>query len=246
MPIGMYDRPLYNVVCSMCGEKYTQKRKPIENPKCRKCSKALKNKKYYDTHKESIKKVDPIVKRSINKRYYEKHKDKIKIKQKEYYEKHKEHILKRCTQYRRNKGELPNGISGTEKIALQFIQELFPNKEIRTRDRKTLKNPLTNAFLELDFYIPEENLAIELNGPTHYKPIYGQAKFLRQQRNDEIKRKLCKDFGIILIEIPLEQGVHYDRYSLEHKRLEETIIRYIRQRPDKNANQCVWKDHIRK
>lgn len=238
---GKYERPIYEVRCSICGEMYTQKRKPIENPKCKKCQKKYHSKKYYEANKEKYV-VDPSIKRERDKKYYEKHKDSILQKQKKYYDENKEHILKRCTEeYRRSKGELPNGLSGTEKIALKFIEEIFPNKIIRTRDRNTIKNPRTNAYLELDFYLPEINLAIELNGITHYKPIYGQDKFLRQQRNDELKRKLCKKQGITLIEIPLEEGVHYDRYSIEHERLKETINRFL---GDKEWEVCTWKDHL--
>lgn len=237
---GKYERPTYEVICSICGEMYTQKRKPIENPKCKKCQKKYHSKKYYEANKEKYV-VDPNIKRERDKKYYEKHKDSISQKRKKYYEENKEHILKRCTEYRRSKGELPNRLSGTEKIALKFIEEIFPNKIVRTRDRNTIKNPRTNAYLELDFYLPEINLAIELNGITHYKPIYGQDKFLRQQRNDELKRKLCKKQGITLIEIPLEEGVHYDRYSIEHKRLKETINRFL---DDKEWEVCTWKDHL--
>lgn len=244
MPVGVYKRPTYEVICSMCGVKYEQKRRPIENPKCKKCQKKLSSRKYYENNKEKFKE-DPKVRKIQNKRYYEKHKEVIKIKKKKYYEDNKEHILEMCTQYRRSKGELPNGLSGTEKIALTFIQELYPNLEIRTRDRRTIKSPITNAYLELDFYIPSLRLAIELNGPTHYLPIYGQAKFERQQRNDQLKRDLCKQQGITLVEIPLEEGVHYDRYEVEHQKLRETIHRFVRFRQDKDLSQCTWKDHIR-
>lgn len=241
---GKYERPTYQVLCIICGEKYEQKRKPMENPKCKKCQKKLNDKRYYEANPDKFK-VDPIIKKERDKKYYEKHKEVLSKKHQNYYVENKNHILKKCTEYRRSKGELPNGVSGTEAIALEFIKEIFPNNNIRTRDRKTIKNPRTNAFLELDFYIPDLHLAIELNGPTHYKPIYGQAKFLRQQRNDELKRRLCKKLGITLIEIPLEEGVHYDRYSLEHERLRETITRFIRFREDKEPERCIWKDHLR-
>lgn len=245
MPIGVYERPTYKVLCSVCGKEYTQKRKPVDNPKCKVCQKKLNDKKYYENNKEKYK-VDPLIKKERDKKYYENHKEIIKERNKRYYDKNREKILEQCTQYRRSRGELPNGMSGTEKIALTFIQELFPNTEIRTKDRKTLKSPFTNAYLELDFYIPSLELAIELNGPTHYKPIYGKEKFERQQRNDKLKRELCDSLGITLIEIPLEEGVHYDRFKVEHARLRETIYRFIRFREDKNKESCIWKDHIHK
>lgn len=245
MPVGVYERPTYTVVCVDCGCEYTQKRKPIENPRCKKCQKKCRDKKYYENHKDKFI-VDPIVKKERDKKYYEKNKNKLKAKMKVYYEENKEEILKRSEKLRRSRGEMPRGMSGTEKIALGFIQELFPNEEIRTNDRKTIKNPYTDTFLELDFYIPNQSLAIELNGPTHYKPIYGEAKFKRQQKNDQLKRDLCASQNITLIEIPLEPGTHYDRFSVEHEKLKETITKYvIRFRPDKGLNQCILNDHLR-
>ena len=232
MPTGKYDRPTYKVKCTICGVKYTQHRKPVKEPKCKKCGKKLMDAKYHSSHKEeailySNKKEVKARKAISDKKYYNTNKLILLKKQGVYYQENKEHILKQAENYRRNRGELPNGISGTEKIALPYIQSLFPNEEIRLRDRKTIKNPTTGAYLELDFYIPSKKIGIELNGPTHYLPIYGQEKYKRQLRNDEIKRVMCVLKGIHLIEIYLEEGVHYDRFSIEHDRLKETLRRCL-------------------
>ena len=63
---GKYERPTYEVICSVCGEMYTQKRKPIENPKCKKCQKKYHTKKYYEAHKGKFK-VDPNIKKERDK-----------------------------------------------------------------------------------------------------------------------------------------------------------------------------------
>jgi len=51
---------------------------------------------------------------------------------------------------------------------------------------------------ELDFYFPDLKLAIEVNGPLHYKPIYGEKKFLQIQANDQIKISACQKANITL------------------------------------------------
>ena len=71
-----------------------------------------------------------------------------------------------------------------------------------------LNNPVTggNFNLELDCYNPELKLAVEYNGVQHYKytPHFhkNNEAFLNQKYRDELKRRMCKDNMITLIEVP--------------------------------------------
>lgn len=51
---------------------------------------------------------------------------------------------------------------------------------------------------ELDIFIEDFNLAIELNGIVHYKPIFGDEKLISVQTNDAKKLALCASKGIEL------------------------------------------------
>lgn len=55
--------------------------------------------------------------------------------------------------------------------------------------------------LELDIYIEELKIAFEINGITHYKPIYGKEKYERIIKNDLLKNKLAKEKCITLYTI---------------------------------------------
>lgn len=59
--------------------------------------------------------------------------------------------------------------------------------------------------LPFDFYLPDYNMCIEIDGQQHYKPIekYGGKEALRfQQKRDKIKDIYCNDNNIKLVRIP--------------------------------------------
>lgn len=71
-----------------------------------------------------------------------------------------------------------------------------------------LKNPATGYKLELDGYCKELSLAFEYQGVQHYKNTPTFHRFensLSELKNrDELKKKLCKENGIELIEVSYE------------------------------------------
>lgn len=86
-----------------------------------------------------------------------------------------------------------------------------------------LKNPITKNYnLELDCYNSEIGLAVEYNGEQHYKyiPFFHQNKeaFKNQLYRDELKRRMCKDAGVVLIEVP---------YTIPIKNIESFLINII-------------------
>jgi uncharacterized C2H2 Zn-finger protein len=84
--------------------------------------------------------------------------------------------------------------SKLEKWLEERIQELFPNVEVIFNGTKAIK-------AELDIYLPAIKLAFELDGIFHFKPIFGEAKFLATQRTDLYKIKTCLEKDIQLVKI---------------------------------------------
>ena len=71
-----------------------------------------------------------------------------------------------------------------------------------------LRNPVTGGDfnLELDCFDPELKIAVEYNGIQHYEyiPFFHKNKeaFLNQKYRDDMKRRICRENGIVLIEVP--------------------------------------------
>ena len=90
--------------------------------------------------------------------------------------------------------------SRAEETLCNIIKSDFPNLTILENTRTILPSKL-----EIDIYIKERNLAIELNGPVHYFPIYGDKKLNRCQNNDTIKKQEMYKLNISLITMDISR-----------------------------------------
>ncbi len=83
-----------------------------------------------------------------------------------------------------------------------------------------LFNEVTGQNLELDMFNPHLKLACEYNGKQHYHfnsfmHNNSHSNFHNQKYRDNIKRKVCKQLGITLLEVP---------YTVKIDEIEEFII----------------------
>ena len=55
---------------------------------------------------------------------------------------------------------------------------------------------LQNHNLQVDLYLPEYSAAIEVDGPSHFKPVWGQDNLNRNIKSDQQKTGLilCESF----------------------------------------------------
>jgi hypothetical protein len=96
------------------------------------------------------------------------------------------------------------GSNGENMMRDLLENTIFPDKKFPTIRPEFLKNPETGWPLELDCYNDEMKLAFEFQGSQHYRPIKrygGQKRFEQQQKQDQLKRELCAEKKIVLIEI---------------------------------------------
>jgi len=96
--------------------------------------------------------------------------------------------------------------SAGEICCREFLENKFQTPFPKTRP-DFLKNPVTNMHnFEIDCFSEKLKLGVEYNGRQHYEytPYFhkNHDAFRNQQYRDELKRRLCKDANIRLIEVP--------------------------------------------
>ena len=114
------------------------------------------------------------------------------------------------------------------------ISLLLDNNNIKYnknyKEFKWLINDI-NHSLELDFYIPEYNMAIECQGKQHFEPVEkfgGTEAYQIQIKNDQIKQTLCKQHNIKLCYF-CDKYNYINNYKLGYLTYKtEDLLEYIR------------------
>lgn len=92
-------------------------------------------------------------------------------------------------------------VSSEERILFDLIQADFPELKVERNCRNILP-----SGLELDLFIPSLNIAIELNGPVHFFPIFGNEQFLKTKNKDIIKQMEASALGLNLIVVDISKS----------------------------------------
>ena len=121
------------------------------------------------------------------------------------------------------KGRGPKGGSKGELECRRVLEKLFRQSFPSCRPN-FLSNPVTGGGynLEIDCFNEGLRLGVEYNGVQHYKfsPYFHNSKeaFMNQKYRDDMKRRMCKDNGIMLIEVP---------YTVKQQDIEAHLIREL-------------------
>ena len=63
------------------------------------------------------------------------------------------------------------------------------------------KGIVPNANLEVDIYLPELGTAIEIDGPSHFMPIWGEEALIKTIKSDNEKNGLLRYHGIMVLRV---------------------------------------------
>lgn len=89
------------------------------------------------------------------------------------------------------------------------------------------KHQIANKNMHLDIFLPTEGIAIEVDGPAHYKELYGDDTLSRTQKTDDMKNSLLldKDISVIRVAQPSNVSQHFMRtYGDKVVRLVKDIV----------------------
>lgn len=108
----------------------------------------------------------------------------------------------------------------------EWLEERLPNKY---KEVKFDFNNKDEIGYELDIFIPEFSVAIEIDGITHYKAIYGEDRLLQTQELDKKKNILCEEKGIELHRIDVSRIRNWkpERTEKHYKEICEIINKFV-------------------
>jgi hypothetical protein len=111
-----------------------------------------------------------------------------------------------------------------ERVRL-YLNSINIRFEYNWREFDWLKNKFN---LELDFYLPDYNTAIECQGRQHFEAVTrfgGESGFKKTQERDSLKKRLCEEHGIKLFYINYDDDVEEKmREILDHLKVSCTLL----------------------
>ena len=97
----------------------------------------------------------------------------------------------------------------------RFLLESLLSEGFRVEFHKT--HWLQNAQLEMDLYIPELKTVIEVDGPSHFEPVWGHENLAKNKMSDLQKDGLVLQYGLVMVRVKQDKRLsqRYMRETLE-------------------------------
>jgi len=82
---------------------------------------------------------------------------------------------------------------------------------------------LSNTKLQIDLFLPILNIAIEVDGPSHFAPVWGEDALKKNQKYDRKKTGLIIGKGLFLIRIKQTNDYSKARALVIYEKLQKAI-----------------------
>lgn len=123
-----------------------------------------------------------------------------------------------------------NNGSKMEKMILQLLKDEGYHPVYHDN------NIVPNRKLEVDISIPTKRIVIEIDGPSHFFPIWGEEKLQKQQKFDNDKNAILTKAGFEVIRIQCLIDVIP---LVKEKELVETLLKVLKQKHKKEIIKLV-------
>lgn len=90
---------------------------------------------------------------------------------------------------------------------------------------------LANTKLQIDIFIPNMNVAIEVDGPSHFAPVWGEDSLNKNIKYDQKKTGLILGKGLVLIRIKQTMDYSNSRSKLIYNQLKDLLSGISKQFP---------------
>jgi very-short-patch-repair endonuclease len=82
---------------------------------------------------------------------------------------------------------------------------------------------LANTKLQIDLFLPKMNVAIEVDGPSHFEPVWGNETLSKNKAYDNKKNGLILGKGLVLIRIKQTKDYSKARGDLIYRELKDHL-----------------------
>jgi len=117
---------------------------------------------------------------------------------------------------------------GMESVASRYVRDVLDHLHIKYECEKRFddcRNPKTNMVLPFDYYLPEINTLIEIDGEQHERGSFTKYDHEGTVKRDKIKNKYAEEKGIELVRIPAKKWSELPEflYAILSKKLIPTL-----------------------
>lgn len=121
-----------------------------------------------------------------------------------------------------------------EMVLFRALDKIISYPYINHGYYSFLKSP-RGGNMQLDRYYPDLKLAFEFNGQNHYEYIpfihKDKEEFEYYKECDVLKKKICKELGITLVEIRYNYRIDEDSVKFDIKKQNRGLYEFLFERP---------------
>lgn len=117
------------------------------------------------------------------------------------------------------------------KLEKFIVQSLLKNNyKVDFHKEQTL----VNTKLQIDIFLPQMDVAIEVDGPSHYEPVWGEEALKRNKKYDNKKTGLILGKGLVLIRVKQIKDFSPSRAQLLYDQIHAILLSIQKKFPDQD------------